>query len=401
MKILFLTHRLPYAPNRGDRIRAVHLLREMSQWSEVHLVSLVHDAGEQEQAPTISTAASVTTAMTHAWRSRVGAALSLPSRRPLTHLFLDGPALAAQIGEVVSRVRPDLILAYCSGMARFAMEKVRLGLPFVLDMVDVDSEKWRELSASTRGPLRLIYAREARALGAFEVQACRAARATLVVNERERALLAARVPNAQIHVVPVGIDVEQFHGPLRPHAAQVVVFCAVFDYEPNVLGARWLAKRVWPLVRTRHPAARLVFVGANPVRAVRALAEQDATVQVTGTVPDVRPYLWNAMAAAAPLHVARGVQTKVLEAVAAGLPVVVTPDVAGGLPAELLPACTVAETSEDFAFRLSELLAASATARADVTRRVKLDDLSWKRQLRELRNILETAASVGAADTRP
>jgi len=392
MKILFLTHRLPYAPNRGDRIRAYYLLREMTRWSEVHLISLVHDPAEQAQAATMRGPASVTTARTSPWRSRVGALIGVASSRPLTHVFLDASTLPALIDDAMVRVRPDLILAYCSGMARFAMAHARRGMPFVLDMVDVDSEKWRELGASTSGPRRLLYVREARTLGAFEVQACRAAAATLVVNERERRLLERRAPGANVHIMPVGVDLETFRQRPRDVATDTVVFCGVFDYAPNISGAVWLAKQVWPLVRAKRPAARLVLVGANPARAVRALAAEDATIEVTGSVPDVAPYLWKASVAAAPLQIARGVQTKVLEAVAAGLPTVITRAVAEGLPTELQPACVVADQPKEFARRLLELLAAPAGARAAMMGGIDIQRLSWQRQLTELQPILECAA---------
>ena len=118
----------------------------------------------------------------------------------------------------------------------------------------------------------------------------------------------------------------------------------VMNYAPNVEGAVWLAREVWPIVRSARPDARLTLIGASPSAEVVALASDRTGVVVTGTVPDVRPYLWRAAVAAAPLQIARGIQNKVLEAVAAGLPCVVTPQVAEGLPREVVPACWTGST---------------------------------------------------------
>jgi glycosyltransferase involved in cell wall biosynthesis len=168
------------------------------------------------------------------------------------------------------------------------------------------------------------------------------------------------------------------------------------NYVPNEEGAVWLAERVWPLVKAAIPHARLTLVGSSPTRRVKQLAS-DPTIRVTGHVPDVRDYLWRAAVGVAPLQIARGIQTKVLEALAAGLPTVITPVVADGLPAEALRGCRVAETPQLFAAAIVETLALPAAARAAVAASADFRSLTWSARLQPLRNLLLEAASLTTA----
>jgi glycosyltransferase involved in cell wall biosynthesis len=165
------------------------------------------------------------------------------------------------------------------------------------------------------------------------------------------------------------------------------------NYPPNEEGAVWMARRVWPLVRSERPDARLQLVGAQPTATVRALADPSAHIEVTGSVPDVRPYLWHAGVAAAPLLTARGIQNKVLEAVAAGLPAVITPIVEAGLPPAVLPACVTAAGPNAFAHEIVTLLNLTPVERRQRAASANLTLLSWEQQLEPLRSILEDAAN--------
>lgn len=385
MRVLYLTHRLPYAPNRGDRIRSYHTLRVLAEHADVHLVSLVADAEEENKAHHLAgAAASIRTVRRSPMRNAARAIAALPFARPLTHVLLDGPAMGRALADAVHRERPDVVLAYCSGMARFAFEPPLADIPVVVDMVDVDSAKWRELATITRPPRAWIYAREARRLRAFEAHAARRAVATTFVNERERAILARRAPANRMHVVPNGIDVDAFRPLGSPAESARVVFCGVMDYAPNATAAIWLATEVWPRVTACRPDALLTLVGANPSRRVRSLANRDRTIEVTGRVPDVRPFLWRSAVAAAPLSLARGVQNKVLEAVAAGLPTVVTPAVFDGLPAEVTSACIPAATPEEFASAILAVLSRTPAERRAVATRANVRALAWRSRLSPL-----------------
>jgi sugar transferase (PEP-CTERM/EpsH1 system associated) len=388
MRILVLTHRLPYRPNRGDRIRAYHLVRHLSTFADVDLISLTHD---EEEASHADEARAIVSRLAIApvprlW-NRIRGAAALPTALPLTHALLDAPTMRAEIARMVDGAPPDLVLAFCSGVARWILDSPLDAVPAIVDMVDVDSEKWRELGDSSPPPRRWIYRREYRCLSRFEAAATHHARATLVVNERERASLARLAPGANIRVVPIGIDLSAFRPSDAPSAEPTVVFCGVMNYAPNEEGARWLAEEVWPIVRRTHADARLLLVGSNPTPAIRAQHARDSSIEVTGTVPEVLPYLWRSAVAAAPLQTARGTQNKVLEAIASGLPTVVTPVVAEGLPAEAAVACRTAASPDAFAAAIVDLLGRPPAERRAIAAAANLARLGWDEQLAPLAEI--------------
>ena len=406
MNVLFLTHRLPYAPNRGDRIRAYHLLRQLATFADVSLFSLVHDDEEAGHAKAMAFAQHVRTARVPVWRNRLRGVTHLPTSTPLTHLLLDAPDARGALEDIVATQAPDVVFAYCSGMVRWAMMPPLNRTPFVLDMVDVDSVKWAELGARSRVPLRWIYQREAAALSAFEARATRQARTTFVVNEREGAALRRLAPDASVQVLPNGIDVESFAQPAHPSSVSpiapgsdnttpTVVFCGVMNYEPNVEGVLWFVRQVWPKIRQARPDARFQIVGADPVPRIRALADADPTISVTGRVDRVQPYLWNAAVSVAPLHVARGLQNKVVEALAAGLPVVATPAVIEGLPRDVLNACRLGDRETTFAAHVLDLIALGVEGRRTLVSSVRLEGLRWTTQFAPLEEMLSRAIEAG------
>jgi sugar transferase (PEP-CTERM/EpsH1 system associated) len=400
LRILFLTHRLPYAPNRGDRIRAYHLVRTLARRATLDVVSLVHDDAELAQVGAVEAlGAHVAAVRTSPFRGYAAAAVSLAGSRPLTHALLDAPAMSRTLHRVVKTHPPDVVLAFCSGMARFAFEQPLQGIPTVVDFVDIDSEKWAELAASSPWPKSWIYGRESRTLGAFEAEAATRAAHSLVITDREIDILRRIAPAAHAHVIYNGVSLDHLRPTAPPAVERRVVFCGVMNYEPNVDGVRWFAREVWPRVRVQMPDATFVVVGAQPPDAIRALANPDGGIEVTGTVDDVRPYLWGAAISVAPLQTARGLQNKVLEALAAGLPAVVTPQVMEGLPAVARGGCALASSPEQFSATVIALLERSPAERRALAGVAKLEELSWDRQLAPVYDLLERSAAGPLAAT--
>ena len=393
MRVLVLTHRLPYAPNRGDRLRAYHMLQGLKDRAEVELVSLVHDDEEASHVDEVrSFVSQVTTVRVPKLRNYVRSAMTLLGETPLTHGLLDAPGMTGVLNEVCRLRRPDVVFAYCSGMARFALQPPLDGIPLVLDFVDVDSQKWRDMAAASRPPLSWIYAREAATLGAFEARAATRAVSALVVNAREAAVARGLAPDANVRVLNNGIEIARLHPPAAAADSARVVFCGVMNYSPNDEGMQWFVRHVWPTVHAARPDATLAIVGSDPTATLKTLCAGEPSIHVTGRVADVREWLWESAVGIAPLHVARGVQNKALEAIAAGLPIVITEAVAGGLPNVAAHASSVANTPAQFAHQVLALLALTPDERRARARRSDLSQLTWPQTLEPLWPILESAA---------
>jgi polysaccharide biosynthesis protein PslH len=380
--VLFLAHRVPYPPDRGDKIRSFHVLRHLARRARVHLVAFADDPRDEAAAPAL---AALCASMTIVPRrvGRVRATLrALASGRPASLTAFDHPALRAAAARVLA-AHPDAATYVFSGqMAQYLPDAG----PRVVDLVDRDSAKF---AAYARGPLAWLYAREARLLGAFEAAVADRADATLFVSAAEAALLA----HPRVRVVENGIDAVHFDpGATLPVArdGSLIVFTGQMDYPPNVDAARWLVMEAWPHVLAAVPDARLAIVGRAPTAAVRALAS--ATVEVTGEVADVRPWLAAARVAVAPLRLARGVQNKVLEAMAMALPVVATPAAAEGI--DHAGTIRVADDAATFAATVAALVgdpvAAAALGRAARARVLARYD--WLARLAPLDALLGLAA---------
>lgn len=393
MRVLVLTHRLPYAPNRGDRLRAYHMLQGLQHRAEVELVSLVHDDEEASHLDEVRRFVDRAHAVrVRKFHNRARAALTLLGDTPLTHGLLDAPSMTPLLEDICKNRRPDVVLAYCSSMARFALAAPLADIPLVLDFIDIDSQKWRELSAAAYPPMAWLYRREAVTLSRFESRAARHAFSSLVVNDREAAIARTLAPDAAIQIVNNGVELKRLAPQSPPANTARLVFCGVMNYSPNDAGMQWFVRHVWPLVKAARPDATLAIVGADPTRALKRLCAPDLSIEITGRVPDVRPWLWESAISIAPIHVARGVQNKALEAIAAGLPIVITEAVAGGLPDAAAYASSVANTPSQFAAHALALLALSPDQRRARAASSDLSHLSWNEILRPLWPLLDSAS---------
>lgn len=394
MRVLFLTHRLPYAPDRGDRALGYHIVRVLAPRVELQVTSLVHDQHEAGQIDRVrALGADVSTFRVPRAKNYLNALPHLAGSRPLTHMLLDAPGIQSALERYVQKSRPDVVLAFCSSMGRFGLIRALDSVPMVVHLIDVDSVKWSILAEDARWPMNAIYRRESKYLGRFERTLADHARTTLVVNDREARILRAIAPEADVQVLEIGVDLDALAPPRAPADRPAVVFCGVMNYEPNVKGVLWFAQEVWPIVRSHLPEATFTIVGSSPTGAVRRLSRQMG-ISVTGTVPDVRPYLWDAALSVAPLTASRGVQNKVLEAVAAGLPAIVTPQVFEGIPDAITPACRTARTPQEFAEQVLALLSKSPGERRQIAQQADFRSMSWENRLSPLFDILERAAKM-------
>jgi sugar transferase (PEP-CTERM/EpsH1 system associated) len=266
------------------------------------------------------------------------AALSLARGRSATEGLFYSPRLKDTVDSWTSQIRYDAVLAFCTSMAPYLDSPGLAGVPAIVDFVDVDSQKWFDYAARASGLKRALFQWEGGRVQKLEQETCVRASAVALVSEPEAELCRQSSPAASIHAVPNGVDLEYFGQaitPLRDDAhPPECVFVGALDYRANVEGLTWFCQDVWPDVRRRRPDAKLTLVGRNPLPAVRQL-DGSQGVKVVGDVPDVRPFLAQATIVVVPLRVARGIQNKVLEALAAQKPVVASSSALEGL--DLVP----------------------------------------------------------------
>ncbi len=329
MDILFLAHRTPFPPDRGDKIRSFHILRHLAGRARIHLVAFGEEAADMTPPPAFSELLASCTIVPRGKSRAVAAMEALASGRPVSLTAFAAPALRRAVDAVLAGQAIDANYCFSGQMAQYLPDA---GPPVVMDFVDVDSAKFAGYASRGLPPLRWLMRREARLLGAFERQVAARVAASLFVSEAEAALFRDGGARGRILAVENGIDAGQYdpaHVDPLPGMGPLIVFTGQMDYPPNIEAVRWFATAVLPRLVECHPGLRLAIVGRAPTAAVTALAS--AQVLVTAAVDDVRPWLAAATVCIAPLQQARGIQNKVLEAMAMARPVVASAAAAEGI----------------------------------------------------------------------
>jgi sugar transferase (PEP-CTERM/EpsH1 system associated) len=401
-RLLFLCHRIPYPPEKGDKIRAWHMLRHLAQSWQVDLGCLVDDPQDLQHIPVLEECCSVVRALPTGSSLRAAARALLRCRpgEPLTPGWFHNVELASWVRRGLAEGRYDAVFAYSAAMAPYLIGQPGFspGVSRVLDLVDVDSEKWRAYAAKTRTPMRYVWRREAQTLLGYERRAAMAFDRCLFVSQHESARFAELAPETIPHLdwVENGVDMS-FFDPERPYpspygdVASPLVFTGTMNYRPNVEAVCWFARNVLPKLReTFNPSPEFFIVGANPAPAVRSLATIPG-VHVIGAVNDIRPYIAHAAVSVAPLGIARGIQNKVLEAMALARPVVASSSAFEGVHAQpgrdLLVGDGVAQTVN----LVSAVLRGEHPGLGAAARRAMLAGHDWSATLRRLDTMLSPA----------
>lgn len=337
-QVLFLVHRVPYPPNRGDRIRSFHVLEFLARCADVWLAFLAERAPEAGVLEALRGRCARVEGVVLGRAARwLRAARSLALGRTATEGLFASPTLRRTLDRWTRQQKPDAVLVFCSSMFQYLDVAGLRGVRAVVDLVDVDSQKWLDYAATSRGWKRRLFALEGRRLRRLEQAVPQRADAVVLVGAHEAALYRTFCPAGAVHVVPNGVDLAQF----RPSPAgdagsggvagtSDCVFVGALDYRANLDGLEWFCREVWPQVLRRRPEAVFSVVGSNPSAAARRLGALPG-VRLVGEVPDVRPHVASAGLVVAPLRVARGLQNKVLEALAQGKAVVASPQALEGL----------------------------------------------------------------------
>lgn len=359
-KLLYLVHRMPYPPNKGDKVRSYHLLKHLASKHQVFLGTFMDDPEDAVHTSTLRELCSeVHIERLHPKRARLASLIGLLGRDALTLSYYRSHAMSRWVDDVHKRHRLDAAVVFSSSMAQYAQRLSEV--PMLVDFVDVDSAKWSQYATERPWPLSWLYRREGRCLLAYERAVASKARSSFFVTESETSLFRRLAPEAagRVQTISNGVDAQFFSvdrarpNPFNP-TEKAIVFTGAMDYWPNVDAVRWFNADILPLLREKWPQLRFYIVGRSPDAAVKSLSSD--SVIVTGTVPDVRPYLQYADVVVAPLRLARGIQNKILEAMAMSRPVVASGACVAAIQAKGQTEIVSAESAQDYAFAISELL---------------------------------------------
>lgn len=391
MHILFLAHRIPFPPDKGDKIRSFNMLCHIAGRAQVHLGCFVDDPEDFAHADALMTRCeSLRLLPMERNRALLRGLPAILGGQSITQAMYHDPEMAAWVDETIRQYPIEAIFLYSSAMAPYA-ENHGSGRRVVMDFVDMDSDKWRQYAAAKRWPLSLVYRREAEKLYALERSVAARVDHALFVSEAE-ALTFRREAGSAAHDargLSNGVDHDYFApGLVAPAAlpgAPRLVFTGAMDYWANVDAVTWFVDSVFPKVRAAMPGASFTIVGSKPTPAVQALGGKPG-VRVTGRVPDVRPFLEAADIAVAPLRIARGIQNKVLEAMSMAKPVVCTPEAYEGIDARSGEALLVAESAEQTADAILALMQDPARRNTigAAARAVILERYDWDKTLAAL-----------------
>ncbi|WP_294319816.1 TIGR03087 family PEP-CTERM/XrtA system glycosyltransferase [uncultured Sphingomonas sp.] len=382
--ILFLAHRVPYPPDRGDKVRSHHVLRHLSGLGRVHLASFADDPRDMGHEDALAQWCASVAVLPRTKGNARAAVEALASGRTVSEAAFDSAAMRATVAELLARRRYDAVYVYSSQMAQY----LPADLALVMDFVDMDSAKFAAYADDAYGPMRWMMWREARKLAAFEAAVAARAKASLLVSEAEADLFRRTSGADRVVAIENGIDTGFFDpASVMPveQAGPLIVFTGQMDYRPNIEAVRWFAAEVLPLV----PEARFAIVGRSPTAAVRALAGE--RVVVTGEVADVRGWIAAASVVVAPLLLARGIQNKVLEAMAMARPVVASVAAAEGI--DHRGTIRVAGDAAGFAGAIGEVLAdpVAASALGEAARARAIARYGWDARLAPLAGLLGLA----------
>tara|TARA_R110002124_G_scaffold70550_2_gene189273 strand:+ start:12301 stop:13524 length:1224 start_codon:yes stop_codon:yes gene_type:complete len=389
-EILFLAHRVPWPPNRGDKIRSHHFLQKLMDCAPVHMACFAEDEAERQTGwVRKSELASREIVLRHKpqWQAGIEA---LFSGKPVSLTSFESPAIHAYVDNVLATRPIECIFVFSGQMAQFI--PADFSGRVVMDFADVDSAKFESYAEEGAGPMAWVHRREGRLLRAFERKIAKRADYSLLVSDAEAALFRERsgLSDDRVKAIGNGIDLE-FYDPVQVQPVNLedrgplILFTGQMDYQPNVQAVDSFSLQVMPDILARFPDAHFAIVGRAPVEKVKQLDGRNGTI-VTGPVDDIRSWIKAADIVVAPLRIARGIQNKVLEAMAMAKPVVASRCAAEGIDAISGEHFLVADSIAEEASLVCEILDDSQRAGQLGAEAQNLihSQYSWDRQIAEL-----------------
>ncbi|NOV28401.1 TIGR03087 family PEP-CTERM/XrtA system glycosyltransferase [Methylomonas sp. ZR1] len=382
-KLLYLVHRIPYPPNKGDKIRSFHFLQALAAEYRIFLGTFIDDPDDRRHIDALKSFCADTCCIE--LNPKIGKIKSLAgllSGEALSLPYYRNRGLQEWVDKTINEQSIERAMIFSSPMAQYVEKYTNLYC--VADFVDVDSDKWQQYAFSKRWPANWVYRREAEKLLAYERRIAAWADATIFVSEQEAGLFKALAPEwaSKIGFVNNGVDTDSFDPDLSwqtpfPAKQHAIVFTGAMDYWANVDAVKWFAEQVLPVIKSRLPKVHFYIVGSKPAKEVLQLADKDSGVIVTGRVDDVRPYVAYADVVVAPLRIARGIQNKVLEAMAMAKPIVATTAAMEGIPGGADLQVAITDAPEDFACQVLRFLSQPVES-ANINRRYVESDFSWE-----------------------
>jgi sugar transferase (PEP-CTERM/EpsH1 system associated) len=391
VRILFLSQRIPYPPNRGDKILTWRLVERLSRQHQVTVIAFAHDDGDVAAARTLDTERHIPT-IAIPYDERWAKAKALPrllGTSPLTLGVYGSRALQREVDKRLPGT--DLVYGFSSSMGAFTLDAP--GVAKVMHFAELDSDKWRQYAEREPFPKSLIYAREHKTLLAFERRLAAECDENVLCTPLEQRIFREQIPGVSSAVLENGVDLAFFAPvPGREVTPGELVFTGVMNYLPNVDGCTFFVREVLPKIRAEVPEAHFTIVGSKPTAEVQALGREPG-VTVTGFVDDVRDYLRKAAVSVAPLRIARGIQNKALEAMAMGLPVVGSTSATQGIAGTDGEHYVVADAPDAIAAAVVRLLRDRAAAEALGARARAYVEAhhDWERNFAGVEQIVERA----------
>ncbi|MFQ3192714.1 MAG: sugar transferase (PEP-CTERM/EpsH1 system associated) [Paraglaciecola sp.] len=400
MKILFISHRVPFPPNKGEKIRTFHQLKHLRELGHhIHLFSPYEDKTElahfNQLRETWCTSVEATPLKPKAIRLLTG----LVKGQPMSVANFYDKTLQQKFDQFLSGSTVDAIICSASSVAEYIFKSTALPTLdikplLIMDFMDVDSDKWGQYQQSSSFPMSMVYAREQRLLAEYEKNIVKQFDASYLIAQAEVTLFNQNVMQSdKVQVMGNGLDTSVFYPPKikQPNPAPVFLFTGVMDYKPNEDAVIWFVNTCWPSIITQHPNAKFVIAGMNPSADINQLAN-DNSIEVTGFVDDILPYYQQADIFVAPFRLARGVQNKVLQAFACALPVISTPMGAEGILCQADQDILIASTPDEFIAQANQLIAQPKLAESigQSALHIIKQHYSWQGQLQPLVNLLDS-----------
>ena len=367
--LLYLVHRLPFPPNKGDKVRSFNLLKHLSAQHRIFLGTFVDDPDDMAHLAAVRKyCVDLHVSRLSPGRAKLKSLMGLLTGRALSLEYYRDQSLLDWVKSTLKSEKIDAIVVFSSAMGQYAIFQSKV--PVLVDFVDVDSAKWAQYAGSRFWPLSWLYRREGAKLLAYERALAMRSRRSFFVTDNEVALFCKLAPEcrAVVEAMSNGVESEYFQADSHresPFAGDAsgtpqirLVFTGAMDYWPNIDAVTWFVRDILPALRESRPQISFYIVGRNPTPAVLSLAADG--VVVTGTVADVRPYLQHATLVVAPLRIARGIQNKILEAMAMGQPVVVSEPCAQAMNVRVGVDLIAAGTSQDFVREIDSILGNAA-----------------------------------------